>query len=46
VALDERAGRDASGELVEWFGMDIDITEQKQAEAAPSVEKRAVGPSA
>ena len=26
--------RDASGEIVEWFGMNIDITERKQAEHA------------
>jgi len=32
--------RDASGELVEWFGMNIDITEQKQAEAALRASER------
>ena len=26
--------RDANGEIVEWFGMNIDITERKQAECA------------
>jgi len=32
--------RDASGEIVEWFGMCIDITERKQMEAALRASER------